>query len=95
MDLKQDQKDGIEKDLEKIDRHFRFPDAAFTRVRVTNGQPANVYHAVIEIDYHRRHFIASGDATDVGMAVREAREDVLRQITDVSRRGHSSYTKNG
>lgn len=93
LDLKQDQLERISKDLEKIDRRFKSPDDAIGRVRVTNGQPNNGYHVVLEVDYHRLHFIAKSDGTDVGIAVREAREELLRQIADASRGGHSSYTK--
>jgi hypothetical protein len=30
----------------------------------------------------------------MGQAVRRARDEILRQINDRSRRGHSSFTKN-
>jgi hypothetical protein len=37
--------------------------------------------------------VAKADHPDMGQAVRAAREDVMRQINDRSRRGHSSFTK--
>jgi ribosome-associated translation inhibitor RaiA len=88
--------DQIEKDLEKLDRRLgerggdREVDAL---VRIANGTRGTPYHVVLEIDYGRTHLLAKADNADVGQAVREAREEILRQINDRSRRGHSSFSK--
>lgn len=90
--LKDSDIDQVERDLEKIDRRlkqYREVDAA---VRIgTNGGPG--YHVTLELDYGRNHLIAKADSEDMGKAVREAREEILRQINDRSRGGHSSFSK--
>jgi ribosome-associated translation inhibitor RaiA len=91
--LDREQVGGIERDLEKIDRRFRSPEDVVTRVRVTNGKPVQGYDVVLELDYHKRHFMAKANGSDVGRAVREARDDLLRQVTDAGRGGHSSFVK--
>jgi ribosome-associated translation inhibitor RaiA len=95
-DLRSGDRDQIEKDLEKLDRRLgerggdREVDAL---VRIANGTRGTPYHVVLEIDYGRTHLLAKADNADVGQAVREAREEILRQINDRSRRGHSSFSK--
>jgi ribosome-associated translation inhibitor RaiA len=95
-DLRSSERDQIEKDLEKLDRRLgerggdREVDAL---VRISNGTRGTPYHVVLEIDYGRTHLLAKADNADVGQAVREAREEILRQINDRSRRGHSSFSK--
>jgi ribosome-associated translation inhibitor RaiA len=95
-DLRSGDRDQIEKDLEKLDR--RLGERAGDRevdalVRIGNGTRGTPYHVVLEIDYGRTHLLAKADNADVGQAVREAREEILRQINDRSRRGHSSFSK--
>jgi ribosome-associated translation inhibitor RaiA len=95
-DLRASEKDQIDKDLEKLDRRLgerggdREVDAL---VRIANGTRGTPYHVVLEIDYGRTHLLAKADNADVGQAVREAREEIIRQINDRSRRGHSSFSK--
>jgi ribosome-associated translation inhibitor RaiA len=95
-DLQAGEIDQIEKDLEKLDRRLgeregdREVDAL---VRIANGTRGTPYHVVLEIDYGRTHLLAKADNADVGLAVREAREEIIRQINDRSRRGHSSFSK--
>jgi ribosome-associated translation inhibitor RaiA len=95
-DLRPGEIDQIEKDLEKLDRRLgeregdREVDAL---VRIANGTRGTPYHVVLEIDYGRTHLLAKADNADVGLAVREAREEIIRQINDRSRRGHSSFSK--
>jgi ribosome-associated translation inhibitor RaiA len=92
--LKTQEVDRIEKDLEKIDRRLHQYRDVEARVRIgpsSNGAPG--YHVTLELDYGRNHLMAKADHTDMGQAVRTAREDLLRQINDRSRRGHSSFTK--
>ena len=93
VELKQSKIDEIERDLEKIDRRLQDWNEVFAEVRVTNGNPVTKNHVVIELEYGRNHLIAKADNPDVGLAVREAREDLMRQIKDRSRGGHSSFTK--
>lgn len=93
--LKQSEIDGIERDLEKIDRRlkdFKEEITASVRVTDTDGSVPG-YHVVLELDFGRNHLIAKTDNPDVGMAVREVREEILRQINDRSRGGHSSFAK--
>jgi ribosome-associated translation inhibitor RaiA len=85
----------IHKDLEKIERRLSdWHQEVTAEVRVTKpdgGMPG--HHVVIELHYGRNHLIAKEDGTDVGLAVRTAREEILRQIKDRSRGGHSSFAK--
>ena len=85
--------DRIERDLEKIDRrlHEQNEVSATVRIAETHGVPG--WHVTLEVDYGRNHLIAKADNNDLGQAVRAAREEVLRQINDRSRRGHSWFAK--
>jgi ribosome-associated translation inhibitor RaiA len=91
-DLSDHDRARIEEDLQKIQR--RLPNREVSaEVRVKEGEGHVGYHVVIELDYGRTHLSAVEDHNDVGQAVRGAREDLLRQINDRSRRGHSSFAK--
>lgn len=91
-DLTDADRDRIQQDLMKVER--RLPNRELqTEVRVKNGEGGVGYHVIIELNYGKNHLSATGDHTDVGQAVRGAREDLLRQINDRSRRGHSSFAK--
>lgn len=93
-DLNQSEIDQIHKDLEKIDRRLHdFKEEVRVDVRVRSEGSVPGHHVIIELDYGRNHLIAKAENGDVGQAVREAREDLLRQINDRSRGGHSSFAK--
>lgn len=83
----------IEKDLEKIDRRLSDYREVRVEVRVSkdNGTPSQ--RVLLELHYGRNHLRASAEHTEVGQAVREAREELLRQISDRKRGGHSSFAK--
>ena len=83
----------IEKDLEKIDRRLHDYRNVTAEVRVSGKDSAPERSVTIELHYGRRHLIAKSRATDVGIAVRDARKDLLRQINSHSRGGHSSFIK--
>ena len=85
--------EGIEQDLAKLDRRLNRYKLVTAVVRVSRTQGVPGYHVVLELAYGRNHLQAKAEAPDVRRAVREAREEVLRQINDRSRRGHSSYVK--
>jgi ribosome-associated translation inhibitor RaiA len=87
--------EGIERDLDKIDRRLKdFREEVSASVRVTDAQgSAPGHHVVLELDYGRTHLIAKAEHADVGQALREAREEILRQINDRTKRGHSSFAK--
>lgn len=93
--LEPDEVEGIERDLDKIDRRLKdFKEEVTAEVRVTTANGGGQGHnVVIELDYGRTHLIAKTQNNDVGMAVREAREELLRQINDRSRGGHSQFAK--
>jgi ribosome-associated translation inhibitor RaiA len=91
-DLSDADRAKIEEDLQKIQRRLSDRDIR-AEVRINDGEGRVGYHVVIELDYGRTHLRAVEDHTDVGQAVRGAREDLLRQINDRSRRGHSSFAK--
>jgi ribosome-associated translation inhibitor RaiA len=92
--LKETDLENIHHDLEKIDRRLAdFKDEITAEVRIKSEGSAPTFHVVIELDYGRTHLVATADNTEVGQAVREAREELLRQINDRTRRGHSSFSK--
>lgn len=96
LDLGQEQLLGIERDLEKIDRRLKDYELVYAELRINhNEKGAPLYKSVLELEFGKNHLIASGQHSDMGVAVREAREDILRQINDRSRRGHSDFTKRG
>lgn len=94
-DLSQSDIDNIERDLEKIDRRlvdFKEEVAAEVRINEIEGKPPG-FHVVIELHYGPNHLIAKTDHVDMGQAIRTAREEILRQVNDRGRRGHSSFAK--
>jgi ribosome-associated translation inhibitor RaiA len=92
--LKDSEIDRIQKDLEKIDRRLRRFDEVYAEVRINGGDAGSpTHHVTLEVEYGRHHHIAKAESKDMGMAVREAREEILRQINDRSRGSHSEYSK--
>lgn len=95
--LKQEEIDAISRDLEKIDRRLQdFKEEITADVRVSYAQSESAGKAqrvTIELDYGRNHLIAKAENSDVGTAVREAREELLRQINDRKRGGHTAKAK--
>lgn len=93
--LKQEEIEQISRDLEKIDRRLQdFRDEVSAELRVGHAQGSGKGHRVtLELDYGRTHLIAKAENADVGQAVREAREEILRQINDRKRGGHSAKAK--
>lgn len=86
--------DRIQKDLEKIDRRLRQFDDVYAEVRI-NGSDAGAmtHHVTLEVEYGRHHLLAKSEGTDIARAVRVARDEIIRQINDHSRRSHSEYSK--
>ena len=85
--------DRIQHDLEKIDRRLpKFKDIN-AEVRISGGEGPASFHVILEVGYGKNHLIAKADNRDIGQAVREAREEILRQINDRSRGSHSQYAK--
>lgn len=85
----------IEQDLEKVERRLKdFKEEVHAQVRVSQPEgPVPGHHVTVELNYGRNHLIANAEDKDVGVAVRQAREELLRQINDRSRGGHSEYAK--
>ena len=95
--LKQEEIDAISRDLEKIDRRLQdFREEVTAEIRVGHAQSEGAgpgHRVTIELDFGRTHLIAKAENADVGQAVREAREELLRQINDRKRGGHSARAK--
>lgn len=93
--LKDEDIDRIQRDLEKIDRRLHRFREVYAEVRISNGSYASpTFDVILEIEYGRNHLIAKASHPDVGTGVREAREEILRQINDRSRPGsHTRYAK--
>jgi ribosome-associated translation inhibitor RaiA len=86
-------REGIEQDLQKLDRRLQDQRDVTAKVRISKGEGAQSFHIVLDVHYGHNHLIAKEDDADVRRAVREAREEILRQIKDRSRGGHSSIAK--
>ncbi len=95
--LKEADVEAIERDLEKIDRRLHeFKEEITADVRISAAQRVGSgpgHQVVVELNYGRNHLIAKAENGDMGMAVREAREELLRQINDRKRGGHSARAK--
>ncbi|HYY43657.1 MAG TPA: hypothetical protein VE975_00515 [Actinomycetota bacterium] len=91
--LAEDDIDQIQKDLEKLDRRLSKFEDVYAWVRIQGKENLPVRSVVLEVEYGRKHLIAKAEAEDPLQAVREARDEILRQINDRSRGGHSSYAK--
>jgi ribosome-associated translation inhibitor RaiA len=85
--------DRIQHDLEKIDRRLPKVKDLHAEVRISGGEGPADFHVVLEVGFGRNHLLAKADNSDIGMAVRAAREEILRQINDRSRGSHSQYAK--
>ena len=91
-DLKDRDIERIEKDLEKLGKRLENYQLVRVEVRISpNGSTSK--KITLEVHYGRQHLIAKTENENVGRAVRAARDEVLRQVNDRSRRGHSSFTK--
>ena len=96
LDLDQEQLERIERDLEKLDRRLKDYELVYAELRISHTERgAPNYKSVLELEFGKNHLVAKGENADLGMSVRGAREDILRQINDRSRRGHSDFTKRG
>ena len=96
-DLKQEEIEAISHDLEKIDRRLAdFKEEVVAEVRVGKAQSEGSgpgSRVTIELSYGKTHLIAKAENGDVGRAVREAREELLRQMNDRKRGGHTARAK--
>lgn len=84
--------DRIRDDLAKIDRRLGDQDV-FVEVRIGGGEGPSSHQVTLRLEYGRHNLVAKAQHPDIGQAVRRAREEVLRQINDRSRGGHSSFSK--
>lgn len=91
--LSDEELDRIERDLEKIERRLADHNQVVANVRISQRDGVPLQQAFIELHYGRNHLIAKAEHERLGQAVRIAREEILRQINDRSRRGHSSFSK--
>jgi ribosome-associated translation inhibitor RaiA len=92
-EIDRDEIDRIQKDLEKIDRRLSDWQDVTAEVRVNRNGGAQGYSVTVELEYGRNHLIAKAEHPDVGAAVRDARDELLRQINDRKRGGHSARAK--
>ena len=93
-DLSQGDLDDIERDLDKIARRFADrANEATTDVRIKKDDGSNEFRVVVELHYGKNHLVAKHEHSDMGQAVRAAREEILRQINDRKHGGHTSMAK--
>ena len=95
-ELNEDALDQFERDLEKIARRLHEWDdreEVLAEVRVKENEEGPNHEVTVELHYGRNHLVANELGTDVHRLVREARDDLLRQINDRTKGGHSSFAK--
>ena len=92
-DLSDAEVDRITSDLEKIDRRLTRWDEVHAEIRINGNEHTTTYDVTLTIEYGRNHLVAKARHADMGQAVREAREEMLRQINDRGRGSHSQYAK--
>ena len=85
--------DGIQRDLEKIDRRLHNFDPVYAEVRISKSEGPTSFHVTLELEYGRNHLLAKCDSPDMRQGVRQAREEMMRQINDRSRGSHSQHAK--
>lgn len=85
----------IEQDLNKIGQRLkRVENYKEVRAEIRISENGGTQHKVtIELRYGRNHLVAKSENDKIGAAVREARDELLRQINDRKRGGHSSLAK--
>lgn len=91
--LSHEKVEAIERDLDKLDRRLNSYREVYADLRISGNNSTPDYLVVLEVRYSHNHLIAKTSNPDMGMAVREAREDILRQINDRARGSHSDYAK--
>jgi ribosome-associated translation inhibitor RaiA len=96
-DLTDEDVDQFTRDLEKLGRRLHeFDDREEIRadVRIKENEEGPNHEVTVELHFGRNHLLANERGNgDVHQLVREARDELLRQINDRSRRGHSSFAK--
>ncbi len=85
--------DRIQKDLEKLDRRLSNYEEIYAEVRIQKKDSLPASNVTIELAFGRNHLIAKAEHTDHLQAVRAARDELIRQVNDRSRGGHSSFVK--
>ena len=91
--LEQAEIDRIQRDLEKLDRRLARYSEVYAQVRIQDKESSPVQHVTLEVEFGRNHLIAKAENESYMQAVRAARDEVIRQVNDRSRGGHSSHAK--
>jgi len=96
-ELSEQELDVFQRDLEKIARRLHeFDDREEVRadVRVKENEEGPNHQVTVELHFGRNHLVATQTGgVDIHQLTRQARDELLRQINDRSRRGHSSFAK--
>ena len=92
-DLERADLDRIQKDLEKLDRRLVRYRQVEAQVRIQGKDSSPTHRVTLEVEFGRNHLIAKAENESCMQAVRVARDEVLRQINDRSRGGHSRHAK--
>ncbi|MBA2726014.1 MAG: HPF/RaiA family ribosome-associated protein [Actinobacteria bacterium] len=92
VELEPATKDRFEDDLAKLTRRLGNDETAVCNAKLNRGE-RNLVHVVLEVHQGKRHYLAKSDDKDANLALRKARDEVIRQVNDHSRGGHSQYAK--
>ena len=91
--LEQDDLDRIERDLQKLDRRLVRYREVRAQLRIQDKESSQTQHVTLEVEFGRNHLIAKAQSENYMQAVRAVRDEIIRQINDRSRGGHSSHAK--
>jgi ribosome-associated translation inhibitor RaiA len=96
-ELSDQELDDYQRDLEKIARRLHEIDdreEVLAEVRVKENEEGPNHQVTVELHFGRNHLVATQTGSeDVHQLTRQARDELMRQINDRSRRGHSSFAK--
>lgn len=91
--LEQAEIDRIQKDLEKLDRRLIRYREVRAQLRIQDKESSPTQHVTLEVEFGRNHLIAKAENESYMQAVRAVRDEMLRQVNDRSKGGHSSHAK--
>lgn len=92
VELEPATKARFEDDLAKLARRLGNDESATCNAKLNRGD-RNLVHVVLEVHQGKHHYLAKSDDEDANFALRKARDEVIRQLNDHSRGGHSQYAK--
>ncbi|HVL63956.1 MAG TPA: HPF/RaiA family ribosome-associated protein [Actinomycetota bacterium] len=85
--------DQIQKDLGKLERRLKGGKEPYLDIHVSGDDGAPTRKVTLRLEYGPNQLVATAEEADVLLAVRQARERLLRQIEREGRGGHADHAK--